>query len=184
MNIIEFLTQNLFFVIIIIGFLISLFSKSNQRKQGGSNNRMPDFGSGNREERRVPPGQRPTPDWQQSEQRAPQPEQPSYSETPVAQEIPLAEETARRIEEDARQREQEKEERRRAEQQRRAREEQRRRMEEERVQEDHASGDRTGVAVASGPARPGETLPGANELTSAVLWAEILGPPRAKRPFR
>ncbi|WP_020615636.1 hypothetical protein [Paenibacillus daejeonensis] len=191
MNIIEFLSQNLFFVIIIIGFLLSLLGKGQkQQQQGKGANRMPDFGSGNRQgERRVPPERRTTQTAQQYEQRTPEPVEqhnpgPS-SDSQNSQDVSLAEEAARRMEEEMQQRRNKEEEGRRREQQRRAREEQRRRqLEEQQRQEENGDRDRTAAAVSSGPVRPGETLPGANELTSAVLWAEILGPPRAKRPFR
>ena len=185
MNIIEFLSQNLFFVIIIIGFLLSLLGKG-QKQQGKGTNRMPDFGSGNRpDERRVPPERRTTQTPQQVEQRMPerQPYPEQSSSFPNHEENSLADETAQRMEEEMRHRQKQEEEDRRREQQRRARQEQRRReLEEQQRQE--GNGDRAVAAASSGPVRPGETLPGANELTSAVLWAEILGPPRAKRPFR
>ncbi|CAH0119620.1 hypothetical protein PAE9249_02125 [Paenibacillus sp. CECT 9249] len=37
--------------------------------------------------------------------------------------------------------------------------------------------------ATSGSVRPSDIAPSSEELAKGVIWAEILGPPRAKRPF-
>lgn len=152
-EIIEFITNNFFFVVIVVGFIFSLFSKM---KKGEPNRRMPDFGGGG-----TPGMNRPRPAAADRQPR----DEPMHQERPV---ITTSYHDAW-----------------------------------EEV-EDRESASQTSFAdrVPARPA-PARSLPpvstsgeGArerdrhplnlsdrNELAKAVLIAEILGPPRAKKPF-
>jgi len=172
-QLIEFVTSNFIIVLIVIGFIISLFSKSSSKP----NNRMPDFGTGNNQQgdgsERRPTVQRPVPG------RQPIPAQ-GYP-------IPPSEEAAIRMEMERRmanEQAQEADRLRKREADRRAVEERRRANQTLRAAEDSSRPSREARNSGSSITSPGDQIPGTNELMSAVLWAEILGPPRAKRPFR
>jgi hypothetical protein len=135
-RIIEFLMSNIVIVIIVVGFLLSVFRK---KGNGGPPGRMPDFGGGPKPIPRSP-RQAPTEDAEGSRNdRTPNDRTVSPFGPPVNSEMS----TQRR------------------------------------------------PLVLSPPARvePNRVQVNkleatADDLRKAVMWAEILGPPRAKRPFR
>jgi len=161
-TLIAFLLDNIFIVIVALGFLMSLFGKGKQR--GG---RMPDFGGGPMQG--GPAGRR--------AHRAEPEGMPPMAETPPAPTVqPYVGEQHGRMEQE------------------------RHAHVRERSIVSHASAapaparplpgtDRAGRVVQPAPsARPDKTavpVPGridADDLRKAVLWAEILGPPRARKP--
>ncbi|MCQ6558328.1 hypothetical protein [Paenibacillus mendelii] len=152
---IEFITNNFFFVILVVGFIFSLFSKM---KKGEPNRRMPDFGGAG-----TPGLNRPRPaaaEVQRSEEQL-EPERPVYT-TSFQDAKP--------------------------------------------VDRDSEYSFQTSYAAERAPAKPASarSIPSAavrnaegsreqgvhslklssrDELARAVLMAEVLGPPRAKKPL-
>lgn len=152
-EIIEFITNNFFVVVVVVGFIFSLFSKM---KKGDPNRRMPDFGGGGA--------------------AAPNRTQPAAAEAPQRDDQPHLE---RPIYTTAFETDRDKD----------------REREYERSYEDRLPAKPATVssippaAASSGAGAPREQggrslrLSDRDELARAVLMAEILGPPRAKKPF-
>ncbi|UVI32136.1 hypothetical protein [Paenibacillus spongiae] len=151
-EIIEFITNNFFVVVVVVGFIFSLFSKM---KKGDPNRRMPDFGGGGN----AAPN-RPRPAAAETPQREEQPrhERPVYTstfeddradhweyeyETPRADRLPAKPATVSSMPPAA----------------------------------------ASSVAGAREQGGRSLRLSDRDELARAVLMAEILGPPRAKKPF-
>jgi hypothetical protein len=163
MKIIEFLMNNIFIVVIIFGALASLFGKSGSKKKPG---RMPDFGGGglprssnagepgNEQEERPLPG----PAAGQSVYRTqPQNVREEY-ETPAykARETEVLNQTPQVAPS-------------------------------QRTLQQAANARGKAAKAAERNSAPQSALTAharADDLRRAVVWAEILGPPRSKRPFR
>ncbi|GGG10704.1 hypothetical protein [Paenibacillus abyssi] len=153
-RLIEFIMSNLLYVVIVAGFLLSLFGKN---KKG---NRMPDFGGDGRQgqapaqpagPRRVEQERPSQPMYQQRE-----PVPPAADPQPtISYPIPYTQPSVSSKEYTV---------------------EPRPNVRLERTRTDKAM-----VNNTSSLAEPGQRNPGREELRKAVLWAEILGPPRAKR---
>lgn len=157
-QLIELVLDNFLVVIAIIGFLLSLFSRSDKGKKG--TNRMPDFGGGGKELMPVPeapsrprPKARPETAARTDESRDGGGESRKLPERVYTSASGFGEEIG-------------------------ASREQR-----------PAAVSAVTHAAATGPAEPHEARnphrpsPDADDLKRAIVWAEILGPPRAKRPF-
>ncbi len=156
-KIIEFLLSNIFIVVIIIGALASMFGK------GGSKNRKrsPEQVPGGRE-RQSPAGE----DWRQ--ERVEQPED-APAQTVYRSELHASQEAA------AASREREEEARRLAGE---------RSALERRLRQAAAQKERELRQQSAAPSAPASSTVGKEKLRNAVIWAEILGPPRAKRHYR
>ncbi|XEC96816.1 hypothetical protein AB6A23_09915 [Paenibacillus tarimensis] len=163
-RLIIFLLDNIFYVVIAIGFLLSLFRSARKA------NRMPDFGGGGDGEKRsvVPAGQHP---GQEREGRYSNRPEASIPANTAAQDstvrYPIRYDLMNSSEK-------------RVDSAESAAHERRRREASERKQRQVIPSDRSG----GGLAQPGVQEASAEEMRRAVMWAEILGPPRAKRPFR
>jgi len=173
MDILEFLAKNFYFILIALFFVARLFSNSG--KKGKTPGRMPDF-SGEMtpnspperspEPRPVPQQSRPAP---QQSRPAPQQERPDTvfrtqmrTEPGELDEFP----GAHRIEESAGDR-----------------------SRQSVGASSHQARTRTAARGASGHAAPAQIAgPGKGlakeDLRTAFIWSEVLGPPKAKRPHR
>ena len=164
---IQFIVKNFFIVIVVVGFIISLLNKV-RKGNAGSDNRMPNFG-GNPPLPKMNPQQRRQP-MQTRQQDASRPERsamnaeprisPSLASPAVKTDAqytrPLA---AERLPEDA--------------------------IATAYAEAEGGFAKPRQRAAASAPAeRPPFRMPEGDELRRAVVLAEVLGPPRAKRPFR
>ncbi|WP_144266417.1 hypothetical protein [Paenibacillus curdlanolyticus] len=165
-DLISFLLHNIYIVVVVVGFLFSMLNKSNKSK--GRNRRMPDFGNGGdqpsgqpartgRVQRSDESDPRPTMAQPLAEPR-PQQRQPAPAE---AYEAPAAVSAGVRAAEPV----------------------QRVGARSERPSRLSTAADSSQPPLASRE-RQNELKPTAETLRQAVLWSEILGPPRAKRPFR
>lgn len=181
LNIFDFLMDNIYLVIIVLGFVMSLLGKSGGQKKGQSQSGMPTFGGGGSDMRpNVPqPGQFDQQHLEQQrleqqrmeQQRADQQRQQALQrqrEEAQARQLRLEQDEERRVMEAARQ------------------QELARRATEAR-QSFNAITDLPKKKV-SHSARPAQRLfdPNAvnhNDLRKAVVWSEVLGPPRAKKPY-
>lgn len=163
-RIFEFLLNNIFIVVIIVGFLASLFRKAGAaKKQPG---RMPDFGGGGILRRQAPDSDSGTrsdePRTAQTEyapiyrSQDSQPARTSESRT-IRQESGKEEPPASGIT-----------------------------AMERSLQRAAAQKAKAGSAAASGHGSksPAAEKVSSDDLRKAVIWAEVLGPPRAKRPYR
>ncbi|WP_160395060.1 hypothetical protein [Paenibacillus sp. MMS18-CY102] len=161
-DLISFLLHNIYIVVVVLGFLFSIFNKSGKNK--GKNWRMPEFGNGNqhparseRPERPVQVDRRPT-EAQPLAEAQPQMRQQTIVEVPavpatvavgVAAALPVQRTSA-------------------------------------------PTGRPSHLSPAAEPAELANSLgesqdelkPTLENVRQAILWSEILGPPRAKRPFR
>ncbi|WP_138753339.1 hypothetical protein [Paenibacillus sinopodophylli] len=163
MKLIEFLMNNIFIVVIIFGALASVFGKSGKKKKPG---RMPDFGGGG--------VQRPS----NQQERGSHEEEQQVPSASSGQTVYRSQSQSRREENDqpafaAREQELTAETSQIASVQRVL---QRAANNKEKAS---ASAERkyAGQSAISAPSR-------SEDLKRAVIWAEILGPPRSKRPFR
>lgn len=154
-QLVSFVMDNLYFVILIVGIIYSLFSRKKSRER--SQNRMPDFGGPGRQG----PRQRPKPTGSQPVTVKPRTPSPEPSQQPVRLEV-----------------------------QERGRMSIRASSAAERASEggELARASRRAPANVV-PQLPQPNKPGAggsplsrDDLSRAVMWAEILGPPRSKRP--
>ncbi|MFD0715086.1 hypothetical protein [Paenibacillus sp. GCM10027626] len=168
-DIISFLTKNIYFVIIALGFLFSLLSK---RKGGNAGKRMPDFGGsgplGMDRPKANPSAERGNPyssDYDDDDDdRWQEPERPAADQPRgFAGAEPRSYDHIRAKQEEL--------------EQRRAQ----LKTEPERRQPAAHSTDKAPQTTQESPALH---LANRNELAKAVLMAEVLGPPRAKKPFR
>lgn len=164
MRIIEFLMNNIFIVVIIIGALASLFGKAGSKKKPG---RMPDFGGGGlprtlfpQASDREPNLDRPLAERTESQPAyRTRPEQERHYSANPAQASRDAETPAGTL----------------------------------RTPALELAIQRAGTGKAKAP-DAAERKPGAqsaiaasvraDDIRKAVIWAEILGPPRSKRPYR
>ncbi|MBD2844453.1 hypothetical protein IDH44_04565 [Paenibacillus sp. IB182496] len=184
--------DNFFIFVIIIGFILSLLNKS--KGKGRPNNRMPDF-SGDGRQPQPRQAQRVERPHSGREQEEPYPAPPAYEAQPTYDPQPAYDarpeytpppapepREAQQVREVRRRREEA------AERLRRVTEKSR-----ERLRDADTDNPIFTEALGAEPPRsrdtnrdgglawPGQDEPGAEELRSAVLWAEILGPPRARR---
>lgn len=157
-NIIDFLMKNFYFVIIILFFLSRLFSKpSSQNKP----TQMPDFGGGGKASQPIPQTsrmERREPDWSDKQ------EEPRPRLDIERREVQTRHEPAANVLY--------------ASQAFVADEPPARRL----------AADRAASALVSSHSQSVSTSKKAavtaGDLRKAVIWSEVLGPPRAKRPFR
>lgn len=161
MNLISFLFEHIYWVVIIGGVLFSMFGRSGAKKR---TNRMPSFGgSSEREPHR--PANRQDPAWEEDDEEEYQPQKPVMASSPLQGEKGgLGEGSRSQTLERAVQAAPS-----------RPPEPPRARL---------AAANKPQAAAA--PAATSQTEmanPKADELRKAVVWAEILGPPRSKRPF-
>ncbi|MDQ8736710.1 hypothetical protein [Paenibacillus sp. LHD-38] len=163
MKIIEFLMNNIFIVVVIVGALASLFRKSGSKNKPG---RMPDFGGGGLprtlypqdsrkelEERPIPAGSvGETLYRSQTENKREDREIPSLAsrESEMSVESPQIASLQRVLQSAA-------------------------------TNKDKVSGPAERKSVSQGAVMYPNR---AEDLRRAVIWAEILGPPRSKKPFR
>lgn len=142
--IIDFLKNNIFIVVIVVGFVVSLFNKS---KRGGSS-RMPDFS-----------GRTAAPESNQQPAEQSQLYRPEIASNTVIMQSAQYADRKSELEED---------------------------RHSHRVL--NRMGDLSSFSNAADlqPVREVETfrMPEGEELRRAIIVAEILGPPRSKRPFR
>ncbi|WP_127496398.1 hypothetical protein [Paenibacillus glycanilyticus] len=161
MKIISFLLENIYWVIVVGGVLFSMFGRSGAKKR---TNRMPSFGGSNEREPHRPE-RRQDLVWEEEDEEEYQPQKPVMAGSPLQGERGSSGEvnrpqTLERAIQAAPSR--------------------------------PAEPPRARLAAANKPqatAAPAATShtetpnPKADELRKAVVWAEILGPPRSKRPF-
>lgn len=161
MKFISFLLENIYWVIVVGGVLFSMFGRSGAKRR---TNRMPSFGGGNESERPIPQHQR---GWEEDEEETSYPPQkPAMAGSSVQGEGVGSGEGFRSSTLD------------RAVQAAPGRpsEPPRARLSANKPQAQAA-------ASAAAELRTGVSAPTADEMRQAVVWAEILGPPRSKRPF-
>jgi len=163
-DIIQFIAKNFFFVVLIVGFLASVFSKSKKKQQG----RMPDFGgagtTGMGRPKSYPQASPPAREEERGQYAYPSSGEPSYdvyeepakpavvtiASAPVKRESPMTESMPSRAALVA-----------------------------------SAKGNDSAYAITAEKNRKHILeLSSRDELAKAVLMAEILGPPRARKPFR
>lgn len=161
MKIIDFLMNNIFILVIVFGALASLFGKAGSKKKPSQ---MPDFGGGG-----LPRMQNPQNSGREVRQERPQHEraeaQPVYQAAPE-QKVKQRESVPVRERNDA------------AASQTSALERP--------AQRAAAVKAKTPDALESPSAKRGALAASLQEddLRKAVIWAEVLGPPRSKRPYR
>lgn len=166
-QLISFLLHNFYFVIIVVGIIYSMFFRKSPLERPP--NRMPDFGGGGQRRPRRPgeirppvaqpsrtePGDNPFP--------APQRQSPSSAPQQLQTRVKDSQPNPSPIKvSDVG-------------------------TEESRMDESQRKRIAVVQPAAKGPSRPDRSRSpalGKEDLASAVLWAEILGPPRARRPYR
>ncbi len=170
-TLLNFIAANPFVAIILIGLIISLFNKKG--KQQG----MPPFGG----DKGQPNGRQPQRVPQQGQRRVNVPA--AGSQGAPSHNMPADPALAEAVRQLALQRQQEEEGRRRQNELEERRQQEKTRQREQPVR--RTAGERSiSTAAASAISSPGERLPRKEEMRRAIVWAEVLGPPRAKRPFR
>lgn len=185
MNIFTFLLDNIYIVIIVGGFLLSLLGKSGGQKK--PQNRMPTFGG---EQEPAAPKHKP--------QLSPMELQQQEQERQEQQRLEAQRREQQRLEQQARQHALQLE--RQAEYEARQREQELEQREAEAEAKRLELGRRTPAiqsldtaAVVKQRSKRTATASSrlfdssrvnADELRKAVVWAEVLGPPRAKKPYR
>ncbi|OBZ08175.1 MULTISPECIES: hypothetical protein [Bacillales] len=163
MKIIEFLMNNIFIVVIIFGALASLFGKASSKKKP---RQMPDFGGGGLPRTLFPQSERePSLDPPQQEHTEGQPVYRTDSD-PQRQRSAYPSQLARETDEAAGTSQI-------ASLQRSL----------ERASASKALAQATAERKSAGQSAARTTVQ-ADDLRNAVIWAEILGPPRSKRPYR
>lgn len=169
----DFIAANPFVAIILIGLIISLFNSNKKAKQQG----MPSFGG----DKGKPDGRQPQRVPQQGERGGNVQGRAAQSQGAPLQSTPADPALAEAVRQLALQRQQEEEQQRKHEVERREQEKVRQRQQAAK----RAKERKPAAAVAAAQlSRPGERLPREEEMRRAIVWAEVLGPPRAKRPFR
>ncbi|MCM3627274.1 hypothetical protein M3194_07845 [Paenibacillus glycanilyticus] len=159
MKLISFLLENIYWVIVIGGVLFSMFGRSGSKRRS---NRMPSFGGGNDPHK---PGNRQDPAWEEEDEEEYQPQKPVMtSSSSQGEGMGSDEGTGSQALERAVQAATG-----------RPSEPPRARL--------GAAKPKPQAAVPSVESRTEITTPKADELRKAIVWAEILGPPRSKRPF-
>jgi len=175
-RLIAFLLDNIFIVIIVLGFLSSLFGKSSSRKQKPSG--MPTFGGGGGPARPAAPQPSELDQQRMERERLEQQRQEQQRQQALLREREAAEAQAQQLQ------------RARLEEAQRAAETARGLEQAQRSAEARqAAAQRTVAALkAAAPSKSNQLFdPSAvhgSELRKAVVWAEVLGAPRAKKPFR
>ncbi|CAM3116242.1 hypothetical protein PALU110988_02285 [Paenibacillus lupini] len=152
MNIISFLLENIYWVIVVGGVLYSMFGRNRSKAR---TNRMPSFGGGNDPNRES----RQETHWEEEEAESVEPARPIAARPPSE---PSQPEVIASYE--------------------RSSQAPARRPEPPRARMAYARPD----FIAPLPESPKEAAtlsPKVEEMRKAVVWAEILGPPRSKRPF-
>jgi hypothetical protein len=176
MKIISFLLENIYWVIVVGGVLFSMFGRSGAKRR---TNRMPSFGGGNEPNR---PAGRQNPEWEAEDEELDYPgaypaqrpvsQEPVSSMPPYQPQKPLITSSSLQGSTSEGNRSQTLE---RAVQAAASRpsEPPRARLAAAKPQ----------PAAAAADSRTELATPKADELRKAIVWAEILGPPRSKRPF-
>ncbi|MGO4107285.1 hypothetical protein [Paenibacillus sp. YAF4_2] len=152
MNVISFLLDNIYWVIVVGGVLYSMFGRNRSK---GRTNRMPSFGGGNDPNRES----RHETNWEEEEEKSVEPARPVVARPPSE---PSQPEVIASYE--------------------RSPQAPARRPEPPRARMAYSRSD----VIAPLPESPKEAVtlsPKVEEMRKAVVWAEILGPPRSKRPF-
>lgn len=159
-QLVQFVMNNFVLVVIVVGIIYSLFFRKSPLEKRG---RMPDFGGGQQQQQR-PPGSPPqrgvpmrTPTARQEPRSAPQ----VRSAPPPAPEVRRPSPQPAEASEDAYAPPAS--------------------FESTPVRDSASARTDAPTAAASAPAIGQPTR---DELARAIVWAEILGPPRAKRPYR
>ncbi|ACT00884.1 hypothetical protein [Paenibacillus sp. JDR-2] len=161
MKLISFLLENIYWVIVVGGVLFSMFGRSGAKKR---TNRMPSFGgSSEREPHR--PEHRQDPVWDEDDEEEYQPQKPILAGSPLQGERGGTGEGSRS-----------------QTQERALQAVPSRPAEPPRARLAAANKPQTAAAPAAA-SQTEMTNPKADELRKAVVWAEILAPPRSKRPF-
>lgn len=162
-RILEFLLNNIFIVVIIVGFLASLFRRAGAEKQPG---RMPDFGSGGLLRRPAPETDQETrseepravqkddsPAYRSQDSQPARMSEPRFERPVSGKEVPQNSSMT---------------------------------AVERSVHRAYAQKAREGSFASSGNGSnsPAAVKVSSDDLRKAVIWAEVLGQPRAKRPYR
>jgi hypothetical protein len=153
-KLVSLVMNNFFIVVIVVGLIYSLFFRKSPLEKRPPN-RMPDFGGGQQRRPDSPP-QRGVPMRTPPAKQEPQRSPPVRSAPPEPSRQPLSQQMAV---EDA--------------------------YEDKRISSGPSAGNvsaRSGAVAAT--AEPAAEKLSREELARAVMWAEILGPPRARRPHR
>ncbi|WP_338551968.1 hypothetical protein [Paenibacillus sp. KS-LC4] len=172
-HVFEFITKNIYFVVIVGGFLLSIFNRVSAKKR--SNPRMPDFNGQSASDPAYPK------QGTAMEQQSGRFDQEAYQEWEDDSDYEERSISYRQAEEEA-----EREKQHRLSELARALERSQQQQAAVTVsQQREAAARRSSQASSDAEAVPDTRLAplSADELRKAVIWSEILGPPKSKRPY-